>query len=104
MSAKVILIGIWAAVCGICGLVQTLLYHQMIDAINSQRTANDQIPGIVLSWPDFRKSFDCGFWFVRKEFRMLFPNSRTYFWHTVTIAVMTAWGLIGLIGFILGIF
>jgi len=105
MSATTILIGIWIAIIGICGLAQTLCYHEMIDAINTQRPPGDQIPVIVLSWSDVRKSFECNFWFVRSEFRRLFPNRRTCFWHTVTIAVMIASGLVGLIACsILGVF
>src|SRR6202035_3884410 len=99
MSAKTILIGIWIAVIGICGLLQTLLYHEMRDTLNTQRSADDQIPVIVLSWSDFRKSFERDFWFVRREFRRLFPNSRACFWHTVTFAVMITSGLVGLIAF-----
>jgi|ERR1700719_2842151 hypothetical protein len=103
MSAKSILIGIWVVVSGICGLVQTLLYHEMIEAINTHRPASDQIPAVTSSWSDVRKSFHYGFWFVRKEFRRLFPSHRAYFWHTVTIAIMAAWTLLGLIVLILGV-
>ena len=103
MSAKTILIIAYVVVAGICGLTHTILNIDMIDAINRNRPADDQLTDGLYSWADFKRSAKSDFWSVQREFRRLFPNRRTYLWHRVTLVVPIAFTLIVMAALALGI-
>jgi hypothetical protein len=71
------------AVCGgLGGFVNTLLYSDLVAALNSKRPADDQIPFAIISWDDFKKTRigRWSYWKVLREFHRKFPDSKLYQW------------------------
>jgi hypothetical protein len=104
MSTEAIVIGILVALVGVSGLIQWLLYLDMVDAINTKLPEDDQIPLMVVTWSELTKSFGRGVWYVPREFRRLFPDRRIYLWHTAAIIFMYVCGLTAVAVVILGAF
>jgi hypothetical protein len=81
---------IWAILGGLGGLVNTLLYADVVAALNTKRSPDDPIPFAVMSWDDFKKTRigAWSYWKVLREFRREFPDSKLYYWSIVSAAWM----------------
>jgi hypothetical protein len=79
-----------AFVGGLGGLVNALIWSDMLRALNGRRSAENQIPFSLVTWDDFEKH-----WPIRrrpflKEFRQQFPESRLYFWYVASVVWMVS--------------
>ncbi len=78
------------------GLVNTLVWWQILEAPNTRRRPEDCFQIGFHSWPGPGKRHPWFAWPLIREFRAQFPDSRLYFWYIVSIG----W----LFGFVLAAF
>jgi hypothetical protein len=90
MSSRDKFLVIWAILGGLGGLVNTLLYSDIVAALNTRRPPDDPIPFGITSWDDFRKTRigAWSYWKVLREFRREFPDSKLDYWSIVSAAGM----------------
>jgi hypothetical protein len=90
MSNRDKILVILAFLTGIGGLVHTLLYSDIVEALNARRPPDDQIPFGIFSWDDFKKTHIQGwfYWKALTEFHREFPRSKLYRWSIVSLAWM----------------
>jgi len=103
MQFKDILLVTCIVVGSVSGLLQTLLFYSMLDAVNAQRPKDQQIPDMMLTWSEMRKYWGTYPWRVRQDFHSLFPGNRLYFWHNVVLAIFFANAFAALIFLISGV-
>jgi hypothetical protein len=84
-----VLIGlVFAFLGGWGGLASCLAYLNITDALNRYRSADDQIPQIIVSWVHLQRHSEFiskngpfySFKLVR-DFRNQFPNAQAYWWY-----------------------
>ena len=82
MSSRDKFLVIWVILGGLGGLVNTLLFSDVIAALNTNRSPDDPIPFGLTSWDDFKKTRIGGwsYWKVLREFRREFPNNKLCYW------------------------
>jgi hypothetical protein len=75
------------AVCGgLGGLVNTLVYSDIVSALNSKRTPGDSIPFALTDLT--RKNWEWSYWKVLREFHREFPDSKLNHWSIVSVGWM----------------
>ena len=77
---------ILAVIGGLGGLVNTLVYSEIVSALNSRRSPDDPIPFAMTDLT--RKNLEWSYWKVLAEFRRDFPDSRLYLWSSVSLGWM----------------
>ena len=87
------------------GLVGTIVWWQIVDALNCKRAASDQIPIAFASRKDFAwllENYPYPFWKILKEFRRQYPESRLYLWYIISVVWMFSFIGVGGVVLILG--
>ena len=91
MSGRQLLPFILAAIGGLGGFVDTVVYSDMVAALNALRAPNDQIPFAITDWDALKSPLDGGrltYWHVLRQFRREFPHSRLNAWNVASLAWM----------------
>jgi hypothetical protein len=90
MSSRDKFLIVMALLGGVGGLVNTLLYSEIVAALNTRRPPDDAIPFGVMSWDDFKKMHGWWYWKVLTQFHREFPASKLYYWSIVSVGWMLA--------------
>ena len=72
----------------------------MVQALNTRRSPDNQIPVSAVSWKDIKwnlNHFPFPHKALWKEYRLQFPQSRLYFWHVVAAVWMFSLIFVGAI-------
>jgi len=77
-----------AAIGGLGGLVATLVYSDMLRAVNRQRPPDNQVPFGLITWGDFVQHWPLRRRRVAKEFRRIRPESHLYRWYVASLIWM----------------
>jgi len=98
MSSRDKYLLILAVLGGLGGFVNTLLYSDIVAALNTKRPLDDQVPFGIFSWDDLKKTGIQGwhYWKVLSEFHREFPRSKLYRWSIVSLVWMFALFLIAI--------
>jgi hypothetical protein len=91
MSIREIIPFALAAIGGIGGLVNALVEMEIVDALNTKRPPDNQIPNPPLSWNEltwYLKNPGFHYWGCRRRYRDQFPNGRLLSWQTASLVWM----------------
>ena len=91
MSFREIIPFVLAAVGGVGGLANAVAGMEIVDALNTMRPADDQIPNPPLAWNEFvwfskNRGFD--YWSCRRRYREQFPEGKLVSWQNAGIVWM----------------
>jgi hypothetical protein len=90
-SSREILATVIAFFGGMGGLASTLVWSDILSALNRSRPADDQIPFAITTRSDVRwllKNFQFDRWRFLKDFHHEFPQSRLYYWYLASFGWM----------------
>jgi hypothetical protein len=88
MSSSEKFLVVLAILGGVGGLLNTLLYSDIVAALNARRPPDDAIPFTIMSWDEFKKKGRWHYWQVLMQFHREFPDSKLYYWSIVCAAWM----------------
>lgn len=88
MSSRGVIPFLIAAIGGLGGLVGTLVWSDMLRAVNRQRPPDNQIPFGLVTWSDFARYWPLRRRPVIQEFRRLHPGSRLHYWYVASLIWM----------------
>lgn len=91
MSIREIIPFVLAAVGGIGGMANALVAMEIVDAVNTKRPADNQIPNPPLKWNEFLwflKNPGSHYWGCRRRYREQFPEGSLLWWQNASILWM----------------
>jgi hypothetical protein len=91
MSTREIIPFVVAAIGGIGAAVAALIHMGMVDALNTRRPIEAQIPNPPVTWSEFKwfgKNPGFDYWSVLRKYREEFPDGKLRFWHTAGLVWM----------------
>jgi hypothetical protein len=91
LSNREILAAVIAFSGGMGGLVSTLVWSDILSALNRFRPEEDQIPFAITSLSDVRwllRNFPFHRWRFLEHFHREFPQSRLYYWYLASFGWM----------------